>query len=259
MMALRELEAQTLLDSHRSIEEDRRQELIEFFGGDVSLDIDPPDYATNLSEFDDAALFEYLEKTSKSGLIRNLLKSGRLGEAAGLVTAFTSYFGHRDRGSVRILDYGCGAGDHGLSLALAGFSVAIADVPAKVRFSAWRYERRGLKVERIEITDKNWQNPQLGRRDAVVCGEVLEHLRYPLETSRAMLSTLDPGGLLWVSAYPFREKRRGGAHLEEAFLQRQEVLKELKRNTRRIRPEGPTGYLLVKRGPGLLSRLFGRA
>lgn len=182
----------------------------------------------------------------------------RLSQAAELVAVFNERFPEPARPTTSILDFGCGTSDHGLAFALAGYNVAIADITSKVRFAAWRYQRRGLPVEVIEIDHTNWRNPPAGRRDAIICGEVLEHLRYPLSTVRALLDALPEGGLLWVSAYPFREKRRGGSHLEEAFRERPLVKRELKRRCERIRREDLQGYLLEKHGPGVLSRLFTR-
>lgn len=254
---LTELEARTLIDPKRGLDEDRRFELIEFFGSAVDLSIEPSNYESDLSALDDARLFDHLESTARNGLVRNLLKSVRLREAAGLVGVFRELFAGRDPSTVRILDFGCGSSDHGLALALAGFQVAIADIPSKVGFASWRYKKRGLPVEAIEITPGNWKRPPIGRRDAIVCGEVLEHLRYPLETTRAFRDALAPGRFLWVSAYPFREKRRGGTHLEEAWKDRPAVLQEMKRDYRRLRREDMNGYLLERRGPGVLARLFG--
>jgi len=182
----------------------------------------------------------------------------RLAQAAELVAVFNERFPAAQRARTRVLDYGCGTSDHGLAFALAGYDVAIADIPSKVRFAAWRYARRGLRVEAIEIDDTNWKRPPVGRRDAIVCGEVLEHLRYPLSTVRSLLDALPEGGILWVSAYPFREKRRGGSHLEEAFRERPLVKRELKKRCERIRREDLQGYLLEKRRRGLLSRIVSR-
>src|SRR5262249_45457322 len=113
-------------------------------------------------------------------------------------------------------------------------------------------------VEVIEIDNTNWRHPPVGQRDAIVCGEVLEHLRYPLSTVKTLLDALPEGGLLWVSAYPFREKRRGGSHLEEAFRERRLVKRELKRRCERVRRKDVQGYLLEKRTRGLLSRMLAR-
>jgi len=253
---LEELRARSVLLPGRSIEDDRRAEAAEFFALAEPAEAGPSDYVTDLTRLDDAALFAYLESSATAGLTRNLLKSVRLGQAAELLAALGERYPEGDRARVRVLDYGCGTSDHGLAFALEGYNVTIADIPSKVRFAAWRYARRGLPVEVIEIDNTNWKHPRVGHRDAILCGEVLEHLRYPLSTVRALLDALPVGGLLWVSAYPFREKRRGGTHLEEAFRERPMVKRELKRRCDRIRREDLQGYLLEKRRPGLLERIF---
>jgi len=252
-----DLERLALLDSARSTEEDRRAEIAEYLGEPPPETPPASDYETDLTPLGDEELFRHLEQTARDGVIRNFLKSNRLREAAALVNALGTHFAARDRRSVRVVDFGCGTSDHGLALALAGFSVTVADIPSKVRFAAWRYRRRALPVDALEITAANWRRPPIGPADAIVCGEVLEHLRYPLETSQAFSESLAPGGVLWVSAYPFREKRRGGSHLEEAYLARGEVLRLMKRDYTRLRPEGMPGYLLLRRPPSALTRFLG--
>lgn len=180
----------------------------------------------------------------------------RLSQAAELLAVLGERYPESERAKTRVLDFGCGASDHGLAFALAGYAVAIADIPSKVRFAAWRYARRGLPVEVIEIDHTNWKHPPVGRRDVIICGEVLEHLRYPLSTVRALLDALPDRGLFWVSAYPFREKRRGGSHLEEAFRERPHVKREMKNRCERIRREDLQGYLLEKRRQGPLGRIL---
>src|SRR6185436_3201747 len=117
-----------------------------------------PDYDSDLTSLDDAALFEHLEKTARRGIARNLLKSVRLAQAAELLAAFDERFPPEARASTRVLDYGCGTSDHGLLFAIAGYQVAIADIPSKVRFAAWRFTRRRLPVEVIEIDNTNWKS-----------------------------------------------------------------------------------------------------
>lgn len=254
---LEQVTRRTLLQPDRTLEADRRAELAEFFGADQSYEVQEGDYDQDLSGHDDQALFDYLEQTALRGLTRNLLRSGRLKEATALLPLLTEIFAGRAAAEVRVLDFGCGVSDHGLALASFGYRVTIADIPAKIRFAAQRYRRRGLPVETIEMRPDNWKRPEFGPQDAILAGEVLEHLRYPIENVASFQASLPVGGLLWVSSYPYKEKRRGGTHLDEAFNARLEMIQLFRQWFRRRRYHGVPGYLLIKRRPGWLDRWFG--
>jgi 2-polyprenyl-3-methyl-5-hydroxy-6-metoxy-1,4-benzoquinol methylase len=102
----------------------------------------------------------------------------------------------------KYLDYGSGIGSDALVFADAGFEVTLADVADPLlAFAKWRCERRGLKVQTIDL--KRRQPPERAY-DAVVCFDVLEHVHRPLRTLDHINQSMRPGGFLFVHA-PFGE------------------------------------------------------
>jgi len=100
------------------------------------------------------------------------------------------------------LDYGSGIGSDALVFASKGFDVTLADVSEPLlAFAKWRCERRGLKVQTIDLKRRQ---PPHGVYDAVVCFDVLEHVHRPLRTLDHINRSMRPGGLLFVHA-PFGE------------------------------------------------------
>jgi SAM-dependent methyltransferase len=102
----------------------------------------------------------------------------------------------------RYLDYGSGIGSDALVFAAAGFHITLADVAEPLlAFAKWRCERRGIKVQTIDLKR---QQPPRHAFDAVVCFDVLEHVHRPLRTLDGISRSLSPGGLLFVHA-PYGE------------------------------------------------------
>jgi len=100
------------------------------------------------------------------------------------------------------LDYGSGIGSDALVFASKGFDVTLADVSEPLlAFAKWRCERRGMKVQTIDLKRRQ---PPHGAYDAVVCFDVLEHVHRPLRTLDHINRSMRPGGLLFVHA-PFGE------------------------------------------------------
>ncbi|MCS7007085.1 MAG: class I SAM-dependent methyltransferase [Gaiellaceae bacterium] len=90
----------------------------------------------------------------------------------------------------RVLDLGCRSGALTRHL-LAGNSVVGVDVDRAARAKA-----RALGIEAVEA-DVEAPLPFADRSfDAVVCGELLEHLRFPDELVNEIRRVLRPGGIL---------------------------------------------------------------
>ncbi len=115
-----------------------------------------------------------------------------------------------ERTGRRFLDYGSGVGSNALVFASAGFDVTLADVSDQLlAFAAWRFERRGLRVQTIDLKR---DRPAAGAYDAVLCFDVLEHIPNPVPVIRGMRDALAPGGLLFLHA-PFGFDPRRPMHV----------------------------------------------
>ncbi|MCU0307192.1 MAG: class I SAM-dependent methyltransferase [Thermoleophilia bacterium] len=108
----------------------------------------------------------------------------------------------------RVLNAGCGAGSLTLRLADLGLHVTSVDasdqfVERLVAIVAERYPGRGLPVDRGDLHALPYPD---GAFDAVVCGEVLEHLDDDRRAIGEIARVLAPGGVLVASvpANPWR-------------------------------------------------------
>ena len=119
-----------------------------------------------------------------------------------------------------ILDFGCGIGQDGISLAKAGFKVTLSDLPGKTfDFAKWRVKERGTNISFAnsdELAEKY---------DAILCFDVLEHLWEPEKTVEYLHEHLKDDGILLVTVN-FRHNDIHPMHLEknekylgEEFLQ----------------------------------------
>ena len=102
------------------------------------------------------------------------------------------HLGHPWKG-VRLLDFGCGVGSHGIHAAHHGAGVDFLDVDGPLRqYAQWRVAQRGLPGTFLLPQDL----PNEPVYDAVVCLDVLEHLADPVKTFRAITETMRPGAVL---------------------------------------------------------------
>lgn len=96
------------------------------------------------------------------------------------------------------LDYGSGIGSNALVFGLAGFDVTLADIAEPLlNFARWRCERRGLRVQTIDLKRKSLEPSAY---DVVTCFDVLEHVSQPLNTLKQLSSGIRPGGVLFLHA-----------------------------------------------------------
>ena len=95
----------------------------------------------------------------------------------------------------KVLDFGCGIGQDGISFSGEGFAVTLADLPGKtLDFAKWRIERRNLNIKIVNADGLS------GMCDAILCFDVLEHLWEPEETVRYLYNHLSDNGILLVTA-----------------------------------------------------------
>ena len=176
--------------------------------------------------------------------VSHMLRYTRYDKSTVLVYYFNKIYRKSNRNHVKVLDYGCGVADYALSFGIYGYHITLSDIEGGVvEFAKWRCKKRNLKYDFIPIKVSNMY-PELGQQDIIIAGEVLEHIRDPLRTVQAFHNALPSGGYLWVSGYPYKERRISTGHLKEAFYARESVLEYLNDNFRQI--SIPKGYLLQK-------------
>ena len=96
-------------------------------------------------------------------------------------------------GGIRVLDFGCGVGSHGIHCAEEGASVDFLDVDGPLYdYAKWRLARRKLTAGLLHAGDALAP----GEYDVALCLDVLEHVAEPVKTLRGILDALVPGGLL---------------------------------------------------------------
>lgn len=107
-----------------------------------------------------------------------------------------------------ILDFGCGIGQDGISLAEAGFKVTLSDLPGKTfDFAKWRAEKRGLNISFVNSCELEEEY------DAILCFDVLEHLWEPKQTVEYLHEHLRDDGILLVTVN-FKHSEIHPMHLE---------------------------------------------
>lgn len=122
-----------------------------------------------------------------------------------------------------VLDFGCGVGDYGVSFARRSWTVTFCDVPEVLEFVRFRSRHETIDAEFIESPT------EFDGFDAVVFGEVLEHLANPLELLTACVQQVR-----WIvtSSYPLPHSdeywTRYPDHTDEARQQQSACLSLLR-------------------------------
>lgn len=225
------LARRTQCDPGDSLENDRLREVSEYFGitRQEALEAHNDEAREHCREAfsdvsTDARVLQNYRDVQKFKIARMMLAFTRFKQAYQLIRYANGIYPPARRGKIRVLDYGCGTSDYGLGFAVYGYAVTIADVAGgHLDFARWRFERRGLPVLSVPITEEQLY-PELPPQDFIVCAEVFEHLREPIRVLRNMHAALPRGGLLWYSGYPDYEREVGGEHLQEAADCRDEAL-----------------------------------
>jgi SAM-dependent methyltransferase len=93
------------------------------------------------------------------------------------------------------LDFGSGISSGSILFANHGFEAVSADISSsRLRFSRWRFERRGLGVEVVDLKEQ----PLPGKRyDFITAMDVWEHLADPVGAVDRIVEALRPGGYLF--------------------------------------------------------------
>ena len=94
-------------------------------------------------------------------------------------------------GIQRVLSFGCGIGQDVIYYAEAGLDVTAADLPGwTYDFAKWRFQRRQLPVETIDITSDDFLAESY---DAVTSFEVFNVLVDPITTVEYLYASYDAG------------------------------------------------------------------
>jgi len=98
-----------------------------------------------------------------------------------------------------VVDYGVGIGQDSIMQSLAGLEATAVDLPGNTfDFAKWRFERRGLEIETIDI--KPGEMPLVNNYDAATCFEVIQHVMDPERLLRHFYKHINPNGLLLMTA-----------------------------------------------------------
>ncbi len=111
-----------------------------------------------------------------------------------VIDAWTEAVARRlGKSSLRVLDYGCGTGDHvTYPLACLGHQVLGVDVHQEsIEQAVRRYQSPTLS---FRVADIDALVKDGARFDLVVCSEVLEHLYHPGKFLDTLTQVLEPGG-----------------------------------------------------------------
>lgn len=98
---------------------------------------------------------------------------------------------------VRVLDIGCGPGNHSRRVAALGHKVVGVDVSEDAVVAA-KKKNPGIRFICAEINSLPWNEIE-GRFDVVIAMEVVEHLYYPRSLLQTGRRSLRPGGTLILS------------------------------------------------------------
>jgi 2-polyprenyl-3-methyl-5-hydroxy-6-metoxy-1,4-benzoquinol methylase len=94
------------------------------------------------------------------------------------------------------LDFGSGVGSGALLFAHQGITVTLADISTTLLdFAAWRFARRGLPAQRIDLKRAALPDASF---DMILAMDVFEHLAEPEQVVEQLWRALRPGGLLFA-------------------------------------------------------------
>jgi SAM-dependent methyltransferase len=101
----------------------------------------------------------------------------------------------RQHGCQNCLDYGAGVGSGAILFARHGRDMSLADISSPMlRFSHWRFGKRGLTAQFIDLKSQALPN---GAFDIVTAMDVFEHLFDPVRAAEELWESLKPGGFLF--------------------------------------------------------------
>jgi len=253
-ITLKQLYSLVALNKNIDIFEDRKMEIKEYFNIEESQLEELQEELKNIKIFinnggqygdystDKKLLESYINHHNKA-TVGHMLLYTRF-EAALCVL---NYF--RDSSiKLNVLDYGSSIADYGLTFGVFGHNVTLCDIEGgNLEVGKWRFEKRNLNYKTISININNMY-PEFPVQDLIIAGDVLEHIRKPMITVNNFYNSLNKGGYLWISCFPFRNAELKGSHLAEACSAQFELLDFFEKHFDRIsNEEVPRGFLLRKK------------
>lgn len=127
---------------------------------------------------------------------------------------------------LRVVDYGCGVGDYGITFIREGAFVKFFDKREELDFVEYRLELESKNTPDLRlIKEVNEETPFIdGDGDIVIFGEVLEHLSDAFEVLNIYVESKTK--YIFTSSYPYRSSdpddpywHRRGHNPELCFLQ----------------------------------------
>ena len=186
-----------ILPGHASLLESMVEELAEYLGEDPAAVSDR--CATGQHLVAEEWKSSGLEKGSDPKSLEQFYSASR-----GYLTAFGAQYPNvpeleflaRAAAKARFetyLDFGSGIGSVGIFSARRGLEVTLADIsPHLLEYAAWRFKRRGLKVNTIDL--RSAKLPEDGFQ-LVTALDVVEHLPDPRAFVRSIAASTKRGGL----------------------------------------------------------------
>jgi len=137
-------------------------------------------------------------------IMRTMLRYTRYNKSNKII----EFFGDKLR-NMKVLDFGCGVGDYGMTIARCGAHVTFCDFEELIDFVKFRWGKENLDCDAITSpgSEINQIDPDYNILSAcnfnlVVFGEVLEHINHPLR----LLKTFYKVPYIFTSSFPFKRE-----------------------------------------------------
>ena len=115
----------------------------------------------------------------------------------------------------RVLDFGCGPGHSGIPAAQCGAHVTFADIsPRLLQGVKALCNAHGIDVATVQVTEEIQKMD--GEFDIIICKDVLEHVKYPIQVLEQLSKVLKKGGVMWMTVF-FNGHELSPYHLPEHY------------------------------------------
>lgn len=116
---------------------------------------------------------------------------------------------------LNVLDFGCGHGRDGLGCAQAGANVTFTDISPRLLAGVQAFCKAHDVVASTYLIEE--EVPQVpGQYDIIICKDVLEHVKRPIELLEVLLKSLSVGGIMWMTVF-FNGHELSPYHLPEHY------------------------------------------